>query len=114
MIDGNLSLVSTPNQQSYSAMQMNIANAVPLGKPRVVEPISHNSRSKEYVQRQSFREIQAKNLAPSTATSTENFIKAFSILAPVYSHNEAKTKYDMISQIGMKNLDIREKVNALA
>ena len=117
MLDGNYAIAPPPKQQTYSAIPLGVANAVPISKPlnmRSLEPVGQSLKSREYIAQQNFREIHAKNLAPSAAASTENFIKAKAILTPVYSHNEAKTKYDMISQIGMRNLNIREKVDMLA
>ena len=114
MIDGNLSKIPTIAQQHNTTSQIGIANAMPSSNLRVVEPLTRNFPSKEYVQKQNFRTISAKDFAPSIATSAENFLKSYSILAPIYNHNEAKTKYDMISQIGMKSTDIKKEVNVLA
>ena len=35
-------------------------------------------------------------------------------MSPVFSYNEAVTKYDMISRINMTNKDMQSKVNILA
>lgn len=114
MLDGNLSVLSSPLQHNVVATSQAIANAVPSNRMRIVEPVNNNSRSKEYVQNQNFRELYAKNLSPSAAIATETYLKAYAALSPIYANNEAKTKYDMISQIGLKNLDIREKVDVIA
>lgn len=114
MIDGNILKIPPINQQHNATSQIGIANAMPSSNLRIVEPLNHNFPAKEFVQRQNFRTISAKNHAPSNAASSESFLKSYSILTPVYNHNEAKTKYDMISQIGMKSIDIKKEIDLFA
>ena len=53
-------------------------------------------------------------LSPSIGYDTEKFLKAKSMLAPIYSYNEAKSKYDMISRIPFKNRDIQAQIDFIA
>ena len=43
------------------------------------------------------KNIFTTHLAPSTGSLTENFLKAKSLLSPVYRNNEAISKYEAIS-----------------
>ena len=113
MLDGNLSNLNTFSKVNpYS--KIGIANAMPTNNIRTVEPANQNSRSKEYVQKQNIREIYSKNLSPSSSLSTEKFLKSKSILTPVYVHNEAKTKYEMVSKIPMEKKELNSQVDLFA
>ena len=87
---------------------------MPINNLRVVDPVNNSLRSKEFVERQNLRDVYAKNLAPSIGFDTEKFLKSRSLLSPVFSYNEAASKYDMISRINMTNKDMQSKVNILA
>ena len=87
---------------------------MPINNLRVVEPVNNSLRSKEFVERQNLRDVYAKNLSPSVGFDTEKFLKSRSLLAPVFSYNEAISKYDMISRINMSNKDIKSEVNIFA
>ena len=59
------------------------------------------------------------SLGPSIAYIGEKFkfikyLKSKSILSPVYMHNEAKTKYEMISRIPLHKQDLNSQINILA
>ena len=94
--------------------KVDTANGMPINNLRVVEPVNNSLRSKEFVERQNLRDVYAKNLAPSVGFDTEKFLKSRSLLTPVFSYNEAVSKYDMISRINMSNKDIQSEVNILA
>ncbi len=87
---------------------------MPINDLRVVEPVNNSLRSKEFVERQNLRDVYAKNLSPSVGFNTEKFLKSRSLLTPVFSYNEAVSKYDMISRINMSNKDMQSEVNILA
>jgi len=113
MLDGNLSNLNNFSKVNpYS--KIGIANAMPTNNIRIVESANQNSRSKEYVQKQNIREIYSKNLSPSSSFSTEKFLKSKSILTPVYVHNEAKTKYEMVSKIPMEKKELNSQVDLFA
>ena len=94
--------------------KVDTANGMPINNLRVVEPVNNSLRSKEFVERQNLRDVYAKNLSPSVGFNTEKFLKSRSLLAPVFSYNEAVSKYDMISRINMSNKDMQSEVNILA
>ena len=94
--------------------KVDTANGMPINDLRVVEPVNNSLRSKEFVERQNLRDVYAKNLSPSVGFNTEKFLKSRSLLAPVFSYNEAVSKYDMISRINMSNKDMQSEVNILA
>ena len=94
--------------------KVDTANGMPINNLRVVEPVNNSLRSKEFVERQNLRDVYAQNLSPSIGFDTEKFLKSRSLLTPIFSYNEAVSKYDMISRINMSNKDIQSKVNILA
>ncbi len=113
MLDGNLSLINNFNKVSpYS--KVDTANAMPTNELRVVDPIQKNFRSKEYAQNQNIREIYSKNLGPSNTFDTEKYLKSRATLSPIYMHNEARLKYEMISRVPLKKEDLNSQVNILA
>lgn len=94
--------------------KVDTANGMPINNLRVVEPVNNSLRSKEFTERQNLRDVYAKNFSPSIGFDTEKFLKSRSLLTPIFSYNEAVSKYDMISRINMSNKDIQSKVNILA
>ena len=94
--------------------KVDTANGMPINDLRVVEPVNNSLRSKEFVERQNLRDVYAKNLSPSVGFNTEKFLKSRSLLTPVFSYNEAVSKYDMISRINMSNKDMQSEVNIVA
>ena len=113
MLDGSLSNLNNFIKVSpYS--KVDTANAMPTNPLRLVEPVNSNARSKEYVQNQNLKELYSKNYSPSSGFSTEKYLKSKFTLSPVYIQNEAKTKYDMISRIPLKKIDLNSEVNILA
>ena len=61
-----------------------------------------------------FREIYSSNLSPAAYFNTEKYLKSRSSLAPIYIHNEARSKYEMISRVPLKKADLNSQVNILA
>ena len=112
MIENLSSLQSYNKVNPFS--KVDTANGMPINNLRVVEPVNNSLRSKEFVERQNLRDVYAKNLSPSVGFDTEKFLKSRSLLAPVFSYNEAVSKYDMISRINMSNKDIKSEVNIFA
>ena len=60
------------------------------------------------------KNLYSRNIAPSIAYDTEKFLKAKNLLSPIFNHNEAITKYDMISRLENKNKDFQSQINILA
>ena len=72
------------------------ANNMPNGLLRV--PSIENSKNMNYhLVHDNKRNIFTSNLAPSTGSLTENYLKAKTLLSPVYRNNEAIAKYEAIS-----------------
>ena len=113
MLDGNLSVLNNFTKVSpYS--KVDTANAMPINQHRTVTPVQNNLRSKEYVQKQNIREIYSSNLSPSSSISTEKYIKSKSNFSPIFMHNEARTKYELISIIPMNKKVLNSEVTILA
>ena len=72
------------------------ANNMPNGLLRV--PHIENSKNMSNHNVNVYKKnIFTTHLSPSTGSSTENFLKARSLLSPVYRNNEAISKYESIS-----------------
>ena len=113
MIENNLALAPNYNKLNPYT-KVDTANGMPIKNFKVVDPINHNLRAKEFAEKQNLRDIYARNLAPSVGYDTEKFLKAKNMLSPIYIYNEAKSKYDMISRIPFKNKDFQAQIDFLA
>ena len=72
------------------------ANNMPNGLLRVPHIDNSKNMSNHNVNEYK-KNIFTTHLSPSTGSSTENFLKARSLLSPVYRNNEAISKYEAIS-----------------
>ena len=83
---------------SYQKNPINdtFANNMPNGLLRVPS-IENNKNMNNHLVHDYKRNIFTSNLAPSIGSLTENFLKAKSLLSPVYRNNEAIAKYEAIS-----------------
>ena len=72
------------------------ANNMPNGLLRVPS-IENNKNMNNHLVHDYKRNIFTNNLAPSTGSLTENYLKAKTLLSPVYRNNEAIAKYEAIS-----------------
>ena len=72
------------------------ANNMPNGLLRVPS-IENNKNMNNHLVHDYKRNIFTSNLAPSTGSLTENYLKAKTLLSPVYRNNEAIAKYEAIS-----------------
>ena len=72
------------------------ANNMPNGLLRVPH-IDNSKNMSNYNVNEYKKNIFTTHLFPSTGSSTENFLKARSLLSPVYRNNEAISKYEAIS-----------------
>ena len=84
----------------YSSQRLPIndisANNMPNGLLRVPS-IENNKNMNNHLVHDYKRNIFTSNLAPSTGSLTENYLKAKTLLSPVYRNNEAIAKYEAIS-----------------
>ena len=92
--------VNKPDHIHYSSQKNPIndisANNMPNGLLRVPS-IENNKNMNNHLVHDYKRNIFTSNLAPSTGSLTENYLKAKSLLSPVYRNNEAIAKYEAIS-----------------
>ena len=112
MLDGTLPINSFDKVSPFS--KVDTANAMPTNPLRLVESVNQNLKAKKYVKNQNIKELYSQNSSPSALITTEKYLKSKSILSPVYVHNEAKTKYEMISRIPYKKSDLNSQVIILA
>ena len=95
-----LNAINRTENFGYSAQKSPLndisANNMPNGLLRV--PHIDNSKNMSNHNVNEFKKnIFTTHLSPSTGSSTENFLKARSLLSPVYRNNEAISKYEAIS-----------------
>ena len=92
--------INKPDNNVYSTQRPLIndvsANNMPNGLLRVPS-IENNKNMNNHLVHDFKRNIFTSNLAPSTGSLTENYLKAKSLLSPVYRNNEAIAKYEAIS-----------------
>ena len=113
MFDNNGALIKNYNSiNPYS--RVDTANGMPINNLRLVEPVGNGNRSREYVEKQNFKKIYSKNLSPSVGYTTESYLKSKEIYTPLFNHNEAKTKYEMISKLNTAIEKIKNQVVILA
>lgn len=90
----------TPNQHYTSPSQFRysekLANYMPNGMLRVAETQPNKNMLNNFSD-ETIKRMYSPKLAPSAGSLTENFLKARSNNAPLYKHNEASTKYEMVS-----------------
>ena len=72
------------------------ANNMPNGLLRVPS-IENNKNMNNHLVHDYKRNIFTSSLAPSIGSLTENYLKAKTLLSPVYRNNEAIAKYEAIS-----------------
>ena len=92
--------INKPDNFVYSSHKHPIndvsANNMPNGLLRVPS-IENNKNMNNHLVHDFKRNIFTSNLAPSTGSLTENYLKAKTLLSPVYRNNEAIAKYEAIS-----------------
>ncbi|MDC0228046.1 hypothetical protein OAK51_06055 [Alphaproteobacteria bacterium] len=60
------------------------------------------------------RHVYINNQSSSTGSLTESFIRSRASLSPSYFHNEISTRYNMISAMPLKLLQIKKSVEKYA
>ena len=89
------------------------ANSVPtnnrtISEPNVVRKPSNNIYP-NYI-----RKTYSSGSPSSSGSLTESFIRARASSSPAYMHNEISTRYNMISAIPMKLIQIKKSVDKVA
>ncbi len=104
----NLNPVDSINLNSVPVT--NFANHVPhLGKRTPIQPIEYMSNPNAYDSKFNQPRRYHPHNAPSSGSTTESFLKSRALNQPVFIHNEAKTKYAMISAISIKSSEIKHE-----
>ena len=92
--------INKPDNFVYSSQKHSIndisANSMPNGLLRVPS-IENNKNMNNHLVHDYKKNIFTGNLAPSIGSLTENYLKAKTLLSPVYRNNEAIAKYEAIS-----------------
>ena len=95
-----LNVINKVENTSYSLQKLPVgdisANNMPNGLLRVPHIDNSKNMSNHHVNAYK-KNIFTTHLSPSTGSLTENFIKARSLLSPIYRNNEAVSKYEAVS-----------------
>ena len=87
-----------------------IANGMPVVNPqRKVFNVTPTHASNPYNEK-NFAKRYHPDLAPSNASTAEAFFKARMTLNPVFIHNEAATKYALISDQPINSSEIKKLI----
>ena len=114
MITPLSNVVHTDNNsylQNKVPMSDNIANNMPNGLLRISE-IQNNKNINNQIHHKMMKNIFTQQLAPSS-TLTESFIKAKSLVAPIFRNNEAIAKYESISMAPLKLAQVKKDLNRI-
>ena len=89
------------------------ANTVPINQ-RVVFESNALKRPLNNVPPNYLRHTYISNQSASSGSLTESFIRSRASLSPAYTHNEIATRYNMISAIPMKLIQIKKSIETFA
>ena len=89
------------------------ANYVPTGNRFVIEP-NVIRKSRNNIPPNYLRQTYTNNQSASNGSLTESYIRTRASLSPSYAHNEIITRYNMISAIPMKLIQIRKSFDKIA
>ena len=89
------------------------ANTMPINNRTIIEPNvlrkANNNIPPNYL-----RTVYMSNQGSSHGSPTESFIRSRASFSPSYMHNEITTRYNMISAIPMKLINIKKTVDKIA
>ncbi|MFL2679020.1 MAG: hypothetical protein ACJ0GH_01390 [Alphaproteobacteria bacterium] len=95
-------------------------NGTAIGMPpinynsRRITPLTNTNNLNSYDPNYNPVKRYNKNLAPSSGVLTEAFLKSRVLFTPLYMHNEASTRYEMISKIYYSSDDIKTNLLKVA
>ena len=89
------------------------ANIVPINN-RIVSETNSIKRPLNNVHPNFLKNVYMNNQSSSNGSLTESFIRSRASLSPAYFHNEISTRYDMISAIPMKLIQMKKSIEKLA
>ncbi len=113
-----VSPINFTNQPENFNSQTEFENGTAIGMPpiyfqnRKIGPITNLNNSNSYTPDHNPIKRYSNKLAPS-GLLTEAFLKARIFFNPVFMHNEAATRYNMISQISISSSQIKNNVMRL-
>ena len=88
----------------------NFANHVPqFANRNPITPVQFLHNPNAYDSRNNQAKRSHPLLAPSSGSSAESYLKSRNTSSPFYIHNEAATKYAMISALAIKSKDIKAR-----
>ena len=100
------------NQPLKSESTITSANPVPTNR-MVTEP-NVIKRALNNVSPNFLRNVYMSNQSSSNGSLTESYIRSRASLSPAYQYNEISTRYNMISAIPMKLVQIKKSIEKLA
>ena len=101
----NLNPINSINLNSF--VDSNFANHMPLLNNRnQIFPTNNMENSNHFQQRNNQSARYHPKVAFSNGSTAEAHLKSRILFSPVYIHNEAKTKYAMISMIDSRKEEI--------
>ena len=89
------------------------ANNVPTSNRSVIEP-NVTRKLRNNIPPNYLRQAYANNQSSSNGSLTESYIRSRASLSPSYAHNEITTRYNMVSAIPMKLIQIRKSFDKIA
>jgi|TARA_B100000287_G_C20473020_1_gene718014 hypothetical protein len=107
-----VSPINFTNQPENFNSQTEFDNGTAIGMPpinfssRKLSPVTNLNNTNSYTPDYNPVKRYSSKLSPS-GLLTEAFLKARIFFNPVFMHNEAATKYDMISKISTSSSDIK-------
>lgn len=95
-----INVINKADNTSYSLQKSPVGNITANNMPNGLLRVPHIDNSKNMSDHNvnSYKKnIFTTHLSPSTGSLTENYLKAKTLLSPVYRNNEAIAKYEAIS-----------------
>ena len=89
------------------------ANYVPTSNRSVLET-NVTSKLRNNIPPNYLRQAYTNNQSSSNGSLTESYIRSRASLSPSYAHNEIITRYNMVSAIPMKLIQIRKSFDKIA
>ena len=106
--------VSRVNQSLNNETMSGFANPVPTNNRTILEPNvirrPLNNIHPDYLK----KVYMPGSNTSSNGSSTESFIRARASMSPAYAHNEILTRYEMISMVPLKLVQINKSVDKVA
>ena len=88
------------------------ANDMPINHhTNFVDETSNSYRRNNNLTPNYMKSVYSPSLGPSSGSTTENFLKAKSILSSNFRHNEKATRYQMISEIDLKLYKMQKNID---